>query len=472
MSREIRADYSEVQMFPPALEDWVPADHPARFIRAFVDALNLRKLGFRRRKSEAGRSNYAADLLLKVWLYGYFSGIYATRRLERSCREHISLIWLTGNNAPDHNTLWRFWRRNKKPLRRVFRQAVELALQWDMVGLVLHAVDGTKIAADVSKGKAWHRADLERLRERLEEVFTEVEQQVEASEQDGFGEYRLPEELQDSEQLHRAIGSALGQLDKVKRDHLHPTDLDARMMPCEGKKAFAYNAQAVVDQKSGLVLAQEVVNEETDNHCLTPMLAQVEENAGATAEQTVADAGYASGVELATAEERGYGVVVNLGEGMNPTVNKKEFHASNFKYDAEQDCCKCPRGEELTFERTRPDRHREYQIRVYRCRSFRDCPVRDQCSRNRLGRRIEIAPFHGALVRQRLKQRDDAIRAKLKKRKAIVEPVFGTMKQAFGFRRWSIRGLDGVKTQWALICTVYNLRKLYRAWATRVAVPA
>src|SRR5437660_12701708 len=108
MSKDLRAEYETVLLLPPAVEDWVPPDHPARYLREFVDALDLDELGFEMGSEQIGRRGYAPDLLLKVWLYGYCFGVDSTRKLERACREHLSLIWLTGGWEPDHNTLWRF----------------------------------------------------------------------------------------------------------------------------------------------------------------------------------------------------------------------------------------------------------------------------------------------------------------------------------------------------------------------------
>ena len=117
MAKEIDADYSQQFLLPRSLEDWVPSDHPARFIRLFVDSLKLRVLGFKERESEEGRPNYSNELLLKIWLYGYFHKLKSSRELERACKNEMPLIWLSGMNYPDHNTLWRFFRNNRSALK-------------------------------------------------------------------------------------------------------------------------------------------------------------------------------------------------------------------------------------------------------------------------------------------------------------------------------------------------------------------
>ena len=106
-------------------------------------------------------------------------------------------------------------------------------------------------------------------------------------------------------------------------------------------------------------------------------------------------------------------------------------------------------------------------MRSYRCQSYQQCPVRALCSKRRDGRRIEISPHYGALLRQRAQRQDPRYKALMRQRSGLIEPVFAGIKQAMGFRRWTVRGLDNVRTQWALLCTAYNLKKLYQHWAER-----
>jgi len=469
MSREIRADYAQMEMMPPCLEDWVPLDHPARFLRAFVEALDLAEMGFRQRESAEGAPNYAVDLLLKVWLYGYLKRLRSTRRLEEACREHLSLVWLTGRHAPDHNTLWRFWRDNLGALRRVFRAGVRVAAEQGLVGMICHAVDGTKIAAVASARTTEHQEDLERALQRVEASIAEMEAAVEKAEEEEAGEYALPESLQEAEKLREAIRASLGRMQEVEREHLHPGEPEARLMPCGGRKEPAYNAQAVVDAQAGIIVAETAVNAESDNQMLVPMLEEVKANLGSVAEETVADGGYSSAGQLGEAEARGYEVIVAPGvETGGP--HQGEYASAKFQYNGERDEVICPRGERLEFEGQQPKGPHQPPVRRYRCQSFQECPVRERCSRSKRGRQIEVGPQHAAVMRQRAKRRDPAKRALLRRRKVIVEPVFGILKQVEGFRRWTVRGLENVRTQWALVCTAYNLKKLCKAWKHRLAI--
>jgi transposase len=466
MRREIRADYAQIDLFPQSLEDWVAADHPARFIREFVEALDLGELGFAERESEEGRPPYANDLLLKVWLYGYLARIRATREMERACREHLSLVWLTGRHAPDHNTLWRFWKENRGALRKVFRAAVKVAAEQGLIGMICHAVDGTKIRAVASRRTVEHREELEKVLARVEEELARMEAAIEAAEQEPGGDYRLPEGLREAEKLRAAIRESLGKMRQAERAHLHPQEPEARLMPCEGRTDPAYNAQAVVDAQAGIIVAEDAVTAEADNAQLVPMLDEVEANLGAVARDTVADGGYSSGEQLAEAEGRGYEVLVAAGvETGGP--KRGDYNSTEFSFDEKSDEVICPQGQRLKFEGMKRRGSPGVEVRSYRCRQYGACPVRALCSRRKDGRRIELSSQSSALLRQRAKRRDPVQQALGRRRKVMVEPVFATLKQALGFRRWTVRGLENVRAQWALLCTVLNLKKMYAHWAAR-----
>lgn len=165
--------------------------------------------------------------------------------MERACREHISLLWLTGMNSPDHNTLWRFWRTNREALRSVFRQVVLVAHDSGLVGLALHAVDGTKIRACSSKRRGCHERELRELLQQLDSSIEEAMSEVESSEESESGEYRLPEGRLDAQNRRDEIRKSLAKLEQIGRRHYHPGEEDARMMPMGKGVDFGYNTQAV-----------------------------------------------------------------------------------------------------------------------------------------------------------------------------------------------------------------------------------
>jgi transposase len=468
MGREIRADYAQAWLLPPSLEEWVNEQHPARMVRELVDSVDLNALGFEEHDELNGRPYYGANLLLKVWLYGYLLGVRSSRKLEQACLENMAVIWLAGRHTPDHNTLWRFFRSNRSPIKRLLKIVIRLAANANLVGMALHAVDGTKIAAQASRRAVLPKEKLEKVLAHLDEAVEEVLEQVAQMERSEAGECTLPQNWREMFLEREQLRKVCEDLENTDRQFAHPLEPEAHVMPAEGRKVPGYNAQSAVDSDSGLIVAATVTTDENDSHQLVEVLDEVKENLGEVAQDTVADAGYFNGPELSKAQARNYSVMVNAPtEATRENDPKGEFHSSRFVYDAQRDCCTCPRGEVLRLERVMSSHGSHHEERRYRCTAYRTCPVRWECSVDKRGRAVDIGKHHAAVTMQREKLRDPEKRRLLKRRGAIVEAPFGTIKQGMGFRRWTMATLESVQAQWALICTAFDLRKLYPHWVAK-----
>jgi transposase len=471
VSREIRPDYAQLLLLPPSIDDWVPKEHPVRFVRDVVDALDLSALGLRDfAAGDVGRPHYAPELLLKVWLFGWMERIRSSRALERACMRDLAFVWLTGNLHPDHNTLWRFFRDNKPAFRKLLKQIVKVAVKAELVGFALHAIDGTKIASASSMETAQHRKTLEEQLKKLDSIIDESIAATEAAEGSEQGSYALPAPMRDPKARKAKVAELLAELDEAKTNHRHRKDPNARVMKGRRGMILGFNAQAVVDEKSDLILAADVSSDQTDHAQLIPMLDEARDNAGANAEQSLADAGYWSGPSIAEAERRHLPVIVNE---QAESSNKGELSKSNFSYDAERNGYVCPRGEFLPLEGVwSPTAGKTYSTSIYRCRN-KTCPVRSDCTKDKKGRSIKRIQYADALERNTAKLRDPAMRELMSRRKSIIEHIFALAKTIDGFSRFTARGLDGVRAQWALVCAAINMRKLSalcRAGGIRLAL--
>jgi transposase len=461
----IDANYEEVLLLPPSIEDWVPAEHPARFIREFVEQLDLSGLDFVDVSlNSTGRPAYSTALLLRVWLMGYWRGIRSTRKLEQACRETMPFLWLCGRCVPDHSTLWRFFRQNRKGLRRLFKQTVVLAKEMDLVDFVVQALDGTKIQSACSGYMKADRKSLEKLLEGVDKRIAELEKQISFSEhQRRTSDAQLPSELSNRRALREKVAKALEKINSGETKHCNPMEREARRMECNTNNRFGYNAQAVVDGKNQVVVAADVTNENTDSGMLHEMASQAHANTGETAEVTVADAGYASGDQIQKAEEDGYRVLVAQQEQPQQRPDDK-YSRWNFVYDEQRDVVICPEGQELKFRRER------MKGRI-RTRSYRStgvcnrCHAREKCSRSRDGRDIQVYPGRRYTDAMSKRLRSEENQRLMRKRAGIVEPVFAQIKWNWGLRRLQTYGLQNAKAVWDLTCAVYNMRKLRLAWA-------
>ena len=459
MGRVIAANYGQSFLFPPTVEDWVPCDHPVRFIREFVDQLGLASLGFVIPDGSLGRPPYSPNLLLKIWLYGYFNRIRSTRKLEAACSEHLSLIWLTGMEAPDHNSLWRFWRDNKKALRSVFKQTVQVAVRTGCIGFALQALDGTKIEAVSSSYTGWSKEYMEKLLAALDASLQDTELKiVQENSEEEAASFRLPAGLAERQALQAEIKAGLAQLEKDHREHYHPAEPEARRMKVGSTNRFAYNAQAVVDEKEGIIVACQNTRAESDHGQLVPMIEQARETLGISAHETttIADTGYSGGADLQAAEQKGLSVLVMPKEGKDSPYALKRF-----EFDAVGKTVTCPRGVKLDYQGY--TMKRGMRVERFRCHC-KDCPVRSDCTKDRKGRLIEVLPYTHVVQEMRKRLEKPAAYQQWQQRGRIVELCFAHLKQRDGFRRWTVRGLESVQTQWAMLCATLNLRILFKRW--------
>lgn len=459
MAPPIAPDYGQQFLFPPALEDWVSPDHPARFLREFADQLDLASLGFAMPVAVEGRPPYHPGLLLKLWLYGYYHRIRSTRKLEVACREQLSLRWLTGLIQPDHNSLWRFWRDNKKARRGLFKQTVQVAARPGAIGLALQALAGTKIQAAARTPQGWSKEYMETLRSQLDEALAEIELKVVADNADTEAPgYRLPAGLAERQARREQIKTGRAQLADAGRKSDHPVAPEARRMKVGDTNRSAYNAQAVAEAQAGVIVAGEATRQENDHGQLVPMIQQARENLGVAAQNTVprADPGYGAGADLQAAQENQMTVLGPPAEGTPAKDNP--YAPQPFHYEPAQQSVTCPQARTLEHEGHTPkDGGR---VERYRCH-HRDWPAREHCPRDPKGRQIEVRPHTPVVQAMRAALQAPLTRAQWRRRRTIIEPRLGQIKHPAGCRRWTVWGLEGVKTQWSLLCATLNLRILY-----------
>ena len=473
-------DREQMWLFPPTLDDLLPEDHPARFVAEFVDALGREgwaEMGVGIDGDPLGAPAYHPRALLSVWLYGFMTGVRSSRKLEAGCRDQIPYLWLTGWQYPDHNTLWRFYRRHRQGMRTLFKRTVRTAVAMELVDLAVQAVDGTNLPANAAMDRTYSEEQLRQLLERVEHAIADLEAQNETG-KDGVVP-RLPAQLSSRKALREQVRQAMEELpsrhrpSRYKRpNRINLTDRDARLLRTRHGVLPAYNAQAMVspmDDAKGfnsmLITAVDLVDQTHEHGQLIPMMERAEEITGTKADMTLADSGYFAGSDLEESDRRGQQVVV-------PEKRQRHlddpYHKDQFVHDETTDTYTCPQGQKLHFFRMQFV-NRVWN-RVYRTSGAicRQCPAFGVCTTDaRVGRTMAIGPYDAALRRHRAWMSTTAAKEAYRQRKQLVEPVFGIIKEQMGARRFLLRGLSNVVSEWTALATAFNLRTLWRAWRTQ-----
>jgi transposase len=448
--------YEPDQLFllPPDMKDWLPEDDLVYFLMDVVGQLDLAPIYRRYNGAKGGQPPYDPRMMVSLLLYAYCQGVPSSRKIERATHERITFRVLTADQQPDHDTIAEFRKLHLDALAGLFVQVLQLCQKAGLVKLGHVSLDGTKVKANASKHKAMSYGRMEQkaaeLREEVERLLAEAER-VDAEEDTHFGKGRrgdeLPEELRFKQSRLTKIEQAMAELEaeakaqadaqrqaqrekeealaregqkrrgpkpKEPDDKPKPeaqrnfTDPESRIMKDGASKSFeqAYNCQAVVDETAQVIVATNVTQESNDKKQVKPLIENLKQNTGGEKPSKVsADSGYFSESNIAYFQDE----------------KIDEYIATGRLKHSEQPP-PAPRG--------RIPKH--------------------ATTKERMARKLRTVKGRGTY----------------KKRKHIVEPVFGQIKEGRGFRRFLLRGLQNVSAEWDLICLTHNLLKLFRSGHT------
>jgi len=448
-ARFVNIDHDTPMLLPPDLRDWVMPGHMVHFIMDAVDALDLSLARINQRGT--GHAQYPPTMMLGLLIYCYATGTFSSRRIETLTFENVAVRYLTGDTHPDHDSICKFRRENKELLSHAFHQVLELAARARVlqVGDITVAIDGTKILANASKHSAvsyGHAVEQMKLAgEQITQLLQKAEDADSTPLQDGL---TIPEEIKRREDRiaklsvakqamearakERFIEEQAAYQEKLAarqtkqqstgkkppgkapeppkegprdKDQYNYTDPESRIMKVRGGFEQSYNAQAAVEVTTMLIVGAQVTDQANDKQQLVPTLAAVSPVINQVGNVLV-DSGYYSenAVQIVESEDPSTTVYAAL---------KRQSHG----------------------------------------RSVAQLEVRDD----------PPPPPSDAPVAQRMAHRLDTAAGKqlYGLRKETVEPVFGIIKQAIGFRQFLLRGKEKVSLEWILVSTSYNLKRLF-----------
>src|SRR4051794_17622370 len=262
-------DRSQTTLFPESLDDWIDENNPVRAIDAFVDALDLRHLGFDGVVPEVtGRPSYHPSVLLKLYIYGYLNRVQSSRRLEREAGRNVELMWLTGRLVPDHKTIADFRKDTSHAIRQVCVRFVGLCQNLGLLFGTSVAIDGSKFKAVNNRDRNFTRAKLERRRAQIEESVTRYLQQLDTADRQEPSEALASKTTRLKDKIAK-LGDEMRRLARLEAEMLAApdqqvslTDPEARSMATSGRGSgvVGYNVQVAVDTKHHLIVAHEVTN--------------------------------------------------------------------------------------------------------------------------------------------------------------------------------------------------------------------
>ena len=461
------SDRGEALLLPELLDDYVASENPVRFIDAFVGQLDLSKAGFTNAKlNETGRPPYDPGDLLRLYLYGYLNRVRSSRGLEREASRNLELIWLLRKLRPDFKTVADFRRDNGKAIKAVCREFILLCRKLELFGGELVAIDSTKIRAQNSKGRNYGEAKLKALLAEIENKVSAYLKELDqsdaqeevgnaGSEQPRLSAEELKQKIAQLKERKKELQSLAQDLEKSGATQVSLTDPDSRAMSMGHGSTVGYNVQTAVDAKHSLIVDTQVTNTTSDLGALGIMAIKAQEALEANNLSVVADKGYYNGKEVLACDT--IGVTAYVAKPLTSANTARGLYGKeSFKYDARNNCYICPANQKLTYRFATNEKGRA--IYYYRASGCKSCLLKTKCTRNKENR--TITRLAAEEVQERMAERVTANPQIMRRRKAIIEHCFGTIKRSLGYDYFLCRGMANVATEVNLTVLAYNLKRV------------
>ena len=463
---------SRHQTYFATLEDQVSADNPVRLMDAFIDKLQLRKLGFINtvHKSE-GRPPYAPSVLLKLYLYGYLNKIRSSRKLEKECCRNTELQWLLQNLQPNYHTIADFRKVHAQPLQNMFKLYVQFLGDAGLLGKTTIAVDGSKFKAVNSRKNNYNQKKIDKhqqfIADKTAKYLQELDeldgQENKAANNDDLQikKEKIAQGLAKLKERTIKYDTLQQQLDTTTDKQISTTDADSRsIIIVKNIVEVAYNVQNAVDDKHNLIVHTQATNT-NDGKALYTAATQAKSNLQLQNKDNLmllADKGYHTGAELHSCQQQN--MITHVAYKEQPAVKHiaNEFLSESFDYNAQTDAYTCPAGAILTSLGTWHNKKGEvgetsYRFKTYRTNACKTCPLKSQCTK--LPKRI----IHRSEYQDAVDINDNNIKQNpqyYKRRQAIVEHPFGSIKRHWGYTHTLLKGLQKVNGEMNLIMFCYN----------------
>ena len=450
-------DRQQINLFPVNLDGAISTDNDVRLIDEFVECLNLQEFGFQVAQRETGRPGYHPGVLLKLFLYGYMNGIRSSRKLEKECKRNIEVMWLLGCLIPDHNTISNFRRDNPKPIKKVFRATVSLAKHFNLIGGVLIAGDSTKLRAQNSKKNNYNQKKIERHLEYIEKKLQEYNEELARNDGDSTTVSKLKKEIEQQTERKEHYKKIEQQISETKESQVSTSDPDSRHMITRNNiTEVVYNVQTTVDEKNNIPIDYKVTNT-NDSKAMGNMLQRAKSILHTNQFTALYYKGYHTGSEFQIAENLGIQTLVAI-----PTVAAQApdpaYNVENFIYHKEQDYYTCPQGEYLTTT-GKWHQAKTYQFKRYTTKACTTCQTKDECSKAKYGKAIQRSQYQEVIDKN--KQQVENNQGYYRRRQAIVEHPYGTIKRQWGFNYIiTKKGIQRAGSDVGLIMIAYNLRRI------------